>query len=573
MMMAKGKNIAWKTALAPMFAVLCVCFLPQTAAAACQTASEVMADLYNNCLICGFVDMIFDAVNNVVTACYNTLKKPSLYLLMIGLGLWILWHFGSYFVNYKYQAPEGFFTEVGKCFFRTTLIAALLTVPTQKAFDLIVSPIVSMATEITLGILSTDLNVQSADTAIASGIIKNDICDQFKNSETSELQYDESGNVIYSDAGGSGTGLALSPQIKSALGCMIRSMYMETAKGIAMGNGIYCYSHGRVDLWIVKLPDMGMFLVGLLIMLVFLLITLSFSFRVIDFVMRISFVMMLLPLLMVAWVFPITRQYTKKAWDFFLHALVALLGITIAIALILKIIMESIGRSDEIDRLLNNDQVQLLYQHVYTNGIDWLLFIGVAIIAMMLVSKTEIIANHFVTIDLQLQSTNIGAATGAKLAALVTTTVQAAVTVATAGVAVAGMAATGAVSAAAGAGKALTSVASLATKGGRAAAKASVKKFAKDSVSRAKAMPKNFKDYAANKASIAAGNLKAMPRNALNTVKDIPNRLQLNLKNAPANLKARAIGAVKDRLNPKNILSNVKNRWNSHFNSESERNS
>ncbi len=551
-------------------AITFVCLFPEVAHAACRTAAEVMADLYNGCLICTFVDMVFDAVNNIVTACYNAIKKPSLYLLIIGLGLWILWQFGTYFVNYKYKAPEGFFTEVGKCFFRTTLVAALLAVPTQKAFDLIVSPIVSMATEITLGILSTDLNVQSSDAAIATGLIKNDICQQFKDSDSSQLTYDEQGNVIYGEGE---TGFALSPQLKSSLGCIIRSMYMEAAKGIALGNSIYCYSMGKVDLWIIKIPDMGMFTIGILVMVVFFLITLSFSFRVIDFVIRISFVLMLLPLLMVAWVFPITRIYTKKAWDFFLHALIALLGIAIAIALVLKIVMESIGRSEELDTMLNNDQVQLLYQHIYTNGIDWLLFIAIAIIALMLVSKTEQIANHFVSIELQLQTTNVGASIGAKMASMAATTIQAAATVATGGVAIAGLAAKGTIGAASGAGKLLSSMASLSTKAGRQAAKASVKKYVKDTGSRIKSMPKNFKDYAVNKARVAGENISLAPQRAINQIRDIPNRVATNVKNIPDNLRSRIVGSSRSRINIRNIGNNLLERWKNYFNNESERNS
>lgn len=564
----KGQNTVGKIAFA--IALVCVCLFPDSAYAACKTATEVMSELYSSCLICTFVDMIFDAVNNVVTACYNTLKKPSLYLLIIGLGLWILWHFGMYFVNYKYQAPEGFFTEIGKCFFRTTLIAAILTIPTQKAFDLVVSPVVSMATELTLGILSTDLNVQSADTAIASGLIKNDICQQFQNSESSSISYDSKGNVVYGD---SSSHLALSPQIKSALSCVIRSMYIEAAKGTALGNCIYCYSMGRVDLWIIKIPDMGMFVIGLLVMLVFFIITLSFSFRVIDFVIRISFVTMLLPLLMVAWVFPITRKYTKKAWDLFLHALVALLALAIGMALILKIVMESIGRSEELDSMLNNDQVQQLYQHIYVNGVDWLLFLAIAIIALMLLSKSEAVANHFVSIDSQLQSTNIGAAMGAKMAAMVTTTVQAAVTVAmlattvaTGGAAAVGFAAKGAATAAAGAAKAAKATTSLATKSGRAAARASVKKFANDAKSRAKAMPKQFKDFAGDKVKTFGNNIAAAPQRVKDNLKNIQN-------NFGENLKDKFKTSAKQRFSAKNIARNAADRWNRHFNDEADRNS
>ena len=405
-----------KTFYLPVLTVLALmAFASPAFASVCGIPGPQMMDwALSNCLICDLVSLLLGAINTVATQSFDMMGDvgggPAISLMAIGFALWLGWHIGNYFINYKYPDPMEFMTELGRCAFRVTFIAAILMLPASLAVDFIISPIITMATELILGLINTDIMADIAANNSISG--SKNFC------------------VAALNDSGIGNGMALSPQVLNSIMCMVQSVYYEAAKGLIAGMGIVCNAQ-FLNFIIFSIPDVGMWIIGIIIIIVFMVITFTVSFGLVDYIVRIGFVLVMLPLLLVAWVFPITRQYTKRGWELFLNSLLCLVVMSIAVGLILKLLFSVLGNSEEVDACINEDRMGDLYNIIYTNGFDWILFIVVAFLSVIIMKSSTAIANHFVTINPNLGAINIGAAVGGRMAAAAANLVKAAVTVAT----------------------------------------------------------------------------------------------------------------------------------------------
>ena len=451
MKVTQGKVL--KILYLPTLVVLASVAFASPSFAFCPSAPVSMNDLLSDCYICDFVSLLLGAINSVATQSFDMMGDvgggPAISLMAIGFALWLGWHVGNYFITYKYSDPMELVTEFGRCAFRVTFIAAILMLPAAIAIDFIISPIITLATELILGLVNTDV---VADIMANNNLVGTDnFC-----------------ALALNDSGIS-NGMALSPQVLNSILCMIQAIYYEAVKGLTVGFGIFCQSLGAFNLIIFNMPDIGMLVIGAAIFIVFFFIVLSVSFGLVDYIVRIGFVLIMLPLLLVAWVFPITRQYTKKGWDLFLNSLVALVAMAVAVAVLLKLLFSVLGNAEDIDACINEDRMNDLYHIVYTNGLDWILFIVILFLCVLLIKSATAIANHFVSINPNLGAVNIGASVGGKMLTIATNLIKTAVTLAVLAATVATGGGAGA--AAAGAKVAAKGAASAAAKAAGAAAR------------------------------------------------------------------------------------------------------
>ena len=452
MKVTQGKFL--KILYLPTLVVLASVALASPAFALCDPVPQIMNGYLSDCYICDFVSLLLGAINSVATQSFDMMGDvgggPAISLMAIGFALWLGWHVGNYFINYKYPDPMEFVTELGRCAFRVTFIAAILMLPASLAVDFVISPIITMATELILGLVNTDVIADIiADNSLAG---MENFC-----------------GAALNDSGLS-NGMALSPQVLNSILCMVQAIYYEAVKGVVVGEGIACNAQS-LNLIIFSIPDIGMWIIGVIIFIVFLFIVLTVSFALVDYIVRIGFVLIMLPLLLVAWVFPITRQYTKRGWELFLNSLVALVAMAIAVGLILKLLFSVLGNSEQVDACINEDRMHDLYNIIYTNGFDWILFIVILFLSVIMIKTATAIANHFVVINPNLGAVNIGAAVGGRMMAAAANLIKGATTVAVlAASLVTGGGAGAAAVAAKGAATAATTAASAATKAAASAA-------------------------------------------------------------------------------------------------------
>lgn len=131
----------------------------------------------------------------------------------------------------------------------------------------------------------------------------------------------------------------LDDQTINALLCLICTLYKQFAPLIESGSAIFQYVITNWEgffIFRLPMPFMGLFL-GPALMILFGMLAFVIAFRVIDIFLRLGFVIILTPLLITAWAFPISRQYAKKGWDFIVGTLLEFLGIAVAGALLMNL--------------------------------------------------------------------------------------------------------------------------------------------------------------------------------------------------------------------------------------------
>lgn len=142
----------------------------------------------------------------------------------------------------------------------------------------------------------------------------------------------------------------LNDSMKAKLLCMTQKFYQQSNPFVAVGQSLIEFSTkdaepikvmGFRPFGDLRIPDpFIMALVGIAFVAFFTIFSFLIAFKVMDIFLRLAFFLVLMPLFVAAIAFPVTRDFTKKGWDFLLHTILEFLGLALAIAFIMQM-MES----------------------------------------------------------------------------------------------------------------------------------------------------------------------------------------------------------------------------------------
>ena len=123
------------------------------------------------------------------------------------------------------------------------------------------------------------------------------------------------------------------PELRTSLLCMTQTLYRQISPITAIGKSILSYSmqDRSLPIAMVGFPHMKRWFVGVTILLLFSLYSFSIAFRIIDIFVKFGFILVLMPLFVAATVFPVTREFTKKAFMFFMKTMTDFLALTMAV--------------------------------------------------------------------------------------------------------------------------------------------------------------------------------------------------------------------------------------------------
>lgn len=196
----------------------------------------------------------------------------------------------------------------------------------------------------------------------------------------------------------------LNDQMKNQLLCMTQKFYNQVGPFTAMGQSLVEFSRADESSYFgLKFPNLGMWLTGWLLVGVFTIFGFLVAFRLMDIFMRLALFLIMIPWCVVAIAFPITRDFTRKGWNFFLHTIVEFLGLALAIALVM-VMFESVVSPDS-DNLRNaimapysKDYGQNLYDVIYSGGAGrffFMLIISAYFALKIMQSMTSILEGLF----------------------------------------------------------------------------------------------------------------------------------------------------------------------------------
>lgn len=351
----------------------------------CPTMAEVVQKSSKDCWVCNIVEVLLLAMQRVASGAYFMLRHFSLGLLGVMFLFWIAFKVLNLIGTMGMGEHNAFFTEfLTRCC--TVMIAvAILHAPIVDFYRIVISPAISLTAA--LGMHLTTMGVSDGTTtfyqAAREQMTMNETetdprencqlyCSNLTKSED-EVSYDErqlihmglleeqNGRVAYSQ-----TGQMMLAQIEETYGhtmdystvqkeqmgylgfldyhsfsglmCLTCQAFNQTVPFIAIGEAMNCYGIKEgIDLYVVKIPKLPYLLVGYVLVISFSVLAVIIGFYIIDVILRLGFVLALTPLLITAWAFPISRDYTKRGWNLIIYSLLEFLGVAVMMGLFMSI--------------------------------------------------------------------------------------------------------------------------------------------------------------------------------------------------------------------------------------------
>ncbi len=277
-----------------------ICFAEEcTSCLTPYDSSEAVNSDNNICWVCGIFEHFFDIGNRLAYVISIDLLTISKAILAIGLGIWLVFHLMPILASLKAGNPGQIFTKIGGIFFKALIVATFLTFGLGTIYDYVITPVTGFTSAISKTVMSTN----------------------------------SVGNTVFDS------------EIKSDMIYVIAWAFKDLKYGQRLASFMICHSKVRIEplydyLGIeIKFVDPKRWLIGASLWVVFSIMLVVFPFFIIDALFKLLIICMLLPLFMVAWVFPATKSYADKAFNLILGCLMTFSIMGLVIKITLKIIM------------------------------------------------------------------------------------------------------------------------------------------------------------------------------------------------------------------------------------------
>jgi|GEM_PF-5922485 len=202
---------------------------------------------------------------------------------------------------------------------------------------------------------------------------------------------------------------ALTPESKAAFMCMVESLHQEMGFGNALGSALVCYGKTAFVLKVplfgsYALPDIPMMLAGALIWVCCFLLSLAFTFKLVDACLRLGVLCTVMPMLLVAFIFPSTAIFAKNSVKVLVHAVVVflILGIILALAMLLVMQAFQVGHTDvlpeetyDIRTLFYLNRIDMIHDQLNLSGRSFLAAIACFLFAILITNTTDKMAAEF----------------------------------------------------------------------------------------------------------------------------------------------------------------------------------
>lgn len=304
----------------------------------CSPITSIIKNLVNKneCWPCDVTALVLVSIQKVTAAAYEVLRPAALSLLGVLTMLWLAYVTLAFFGKFGFARISEYLTNVLNKIVLVLVISAILTSnqTISSLYRFTISPVVAY---------SASLAQQFSDSGRRAAKNAGSLLDVAKKimslGSSSECSYCKNRGDISSNT------LFLDPIATNSILCMICTVYHQVSPMIALGQGITCFagastvsqsdqsalsaatSHGVTRL--------GAVLVGMFLIIMFSLVMLLISFHVLSSILQLGFVLILLPLWLIAFVFKGTREYLKNAWALLMHAVISLVAISISTALVI----------------------------------------------------------------------------------------------------------------------------------------------------------------------------------------------------------------------------------------------
>ena len=340
---------------------------------------EKFTSINNGCWFCSLFDELFKSINSLTSRLSDVLTQDGLRLLGLGLGFYILFKVLKAVISFGEINPKEFFTDlfmpVLKCLVAVAVLANL-----GSFYGQIVNPLA----ELSIG-FATEIQSKGSEAGLAPLVQVN----QSGNKVESRLGCEES-SYSTSNKAEFGSG------VNNAIQCFLQMASFSLIQYMALGATFICDSF---VMGYKVFPHWSMLLVGLCLFIGTFGIFLSFPFKLVDGMFRLMFVSALMPLWVVLWVLPQTREYSKKAFDMFLNVLVTFIVLSVILLMCLTILGAALGdlaNNQDFWKLMMDGKTKKALEMIDWSSGTFFTMVAMTFLALSLVGKTESFVSAFV---------------------------------------------------------------------------------------------------------------------------------------------------------------------------------
>jgi type IV secretory pathway VirB6-like protein len=406
----------------------------------------------NSCWICKLFDKIFDAINLLATSVYNKTHMSFISLLAVCLGLYIVLRIGKAFLSLQPQDPMDFWNQMGKVLFKTIVASALLVQPAGVLGYWLVSPFIELSVSFNQVILESlvegaaynelsESERKNAEKWVQEQLEKINQSDGAAADSTEYLDYLSAwrgtSNLSYSsltqctavqmtEAEAAKDGKLFNSQIRNALECMVKGLYKEAAFALSVSSYMICHGFRYGTIPLID-THWGMLFAGIAMWATCFIIIIMFAFKIIDATVRLGILCALLPMFVVAWVFPPTVSYTKKAVQILIQVMLMYIVTAIIMALAIVIIMNAFS-VDTIDfdlrQAFNNNKTKEIGDNIGVSAGAFFIGLFCCVLAVLVMKIIDKVASEYGGVDF---GNNTADSVGAMATKVTMLTTQAAV--------------------------------------------------------------------------------------------------------------------------------------------------
>jgi len=329
----------------------------------CKTWSERNAEL-KNCILCSMFEVILATDQSMATMSFGALSAGFRNVIVVVLALFIAYHTLLTVSAVTKQDVAKYLQTISIQAFKV-LVAVLLLTNSAYIYDYVINPLMQAGLEFGLTIIDSSiaskLSSYANSAAMPKGVISQDLLSQVL--ATVKL-FSESNSELP-----------------------------------AIGGSLICVSCHTAS-W-HSLPDISMFIEGIVAYVFGWCISIACCFYLLDTVVRFGIFCILLPFLIACWPFKITSKYTNTGWKIFMNTFFNFVMMGLVISLSSELITQAMtggeGGKEELEALLqgaSSNDLLALKDAMSLDGTKFLVLLACCIFAFKLVQQIGELANQ-----------------------------------------------------------------------------------------------------------------------------------------------------------------------------------
>ncbi len=249
-----------------------------------------------SCWTCQLFTIVFNTGASIATNAFDSIKNLAWGLLAVGLVIYLCLRTLSLFLSMRLPDLPNYWISITTKLGKGGLVSIFLLSSSHmwELINTIIAPIITVFVRLSFMILNLNFPTRVAtSTTVGSTFISG-------------------------------------PGLPAEIGAQLEDLVYRSTVALNIGRAL--------GLRMMMLSDFTGFIIGLIIIGIFFMLLLFFPMYLIDALVRIIFVIILFPILLVAWVFSVTEKYFKTAWNMLIGGLAQLFISCVFIALLVSTI-------------------------------------------------------------------------------------------------------------------------------------------------------------------------------------------------------------------------------------------